>query len=403
MIWLKWINIYWCQCALHRYTFSSEYKTQKLPDTCTEKMKDIVISSLMTWRGDLCFYSCKSNPKMSDCLKDQKHICVSCTRGCPQPQIWTCNWKEMPGRTEGYPALAAAGARHVFWVTHGIPAKGLKVESAQQTEKPQEPQCLPAALTVQAVTPQQGQETGRPFGCLPTHPGRDPSPQPQTSRPHLAGVNGKQPLTVRWHWRRRLYIGVCSEIVCTFGGQVKGTKMKVSTLLGGNGEACKPVWVRPSGKPRGCSLSGRSPHFSRSLVGVGRFFSTGGSPRANSSAQASRMTGAATGLCHPCRLPTSPTPTALPFPIALWPPLGMTTHLLSTSRQSISQKFPFHKFPVFIVSLVSGVSLNWQHGPHRVLIKETFTNSFPAILVKNSRTRNINPCLVFISIMLMQW
>lgn len=103
----------------------------------------------------------------------------------------------MPGGTEGYPALVAAGARHVFWVTHGIPAKGLKVESAQQTEKPQEPQCLPAALTVQAVTPQQGQETGCPFGCLPTHPGRDPSPQPQTSRPHLAGVNGKQPLTVR--------------------------------------------------------------------------------------------------------------------------------------------------------------------------------------------------------------
>ena len=39
-------------------------------------------------------------------------------------------------------------------LTHCIPAKGLKVESAQQTEKPQEPQCLPAALTVQAVTPQ---------------------------------------------------------------------------------------------------------------------------------------------------------------------------------------------------------------------------------------------------------
>lgn len=126
-------------------------------------------------------------------------------------------------------------------LTHGIPAMAPKAESSWQTEKPKEPQCLPATSLCKLRRHRKVKQTGCPFGCLPTHSGRDPSPQPQTSMPHLAGVNGKQPLTVRWHCRRRLYIGVYSEMVCTFGGRVQGTGIKVSTKLRGNGEACKPV------------------------------------------------------------------------------------------------------------------------------------------------------------------
>lgn len=118
-----------------------------------------------------------------------------------------------------------------------------------QTEKPREPQCLTVTLLCKLWHHRKVKHTGCPFGWLPTHSGRDPSASDFSATfswcQQETACDGEVSL------QRRLYTGEYSEMVCTFRGWVQGTGIKVSTKLGGNGEAFKLVWVRPSGKPWG--------------------------------------------------------------------------------------------------------------------------------------------------------
>lgn len=123
-------------------------------------------------------------------LKDQEHTWVSCTSICPSHRAGR---KCLVGQRDvlcwWLPACTTAPR-----LTHDIPAVAPEAESSWQTEKPEEPQCLPATSLFKSWRHSKVKQTGCPFGCLPTYSGGDPSPQPQTSIPHLAGVNGKQPL-----------------------------------------------------------------------------------------------------------------------------------------------------------------------------------------------------------------
>lgn len=207
----------------------------------------MVTSSLVIWRGDLCLYSCRSKTR-------------------------TSAWKTRttPGSlAQEYVPSHRAGRKCLLWhrdtlcCCHALHHLGLPTASPQRHQKykrcgkQRNPESHSVCLQLHCASCDiQCRLDVYLAACLLT---QVETPQPQTSMPHLTEVNRKQPVTVRCFCRRRLYIGVYSEMVCTFRGRVQGTRIKVSTKLGGNGEAFKLVWVRPSGKPRGSSLSGCSP------------------------------------------------------------------------------------------------------------------------------------------------
>lgn len=379
-------------------TFFCIYRTQKMPKTVMEKLKDMVTFSLIIWRGDLCLYSCRSKTRTSAWK----------TRITPG----SLAEEYIPSHRDGRKCLV--WQRDTLCCCHAQYHPGLLTASLQWYQKCKRcgKQRNPESHSVWLQLHCASCDTAERSSTLGVHLAACPltqveTPQPQTSMPHLAGVNRKQPVMVRCHCRRRLYIGEYSEMVCTFGWWVQGTRIKVSTKLGGNGETFKLLWVRPSEKPRGSSLSGCSPHFPHSFDVVRRrFFSTRGGLGADSSALALAGLLRQEGPGQPqallsmasCSASFSLCP-SFTHSLLTTNTFVMTTHLLFTTCWSVSQEFLFHRFPVCIVSLISGVSLNWQCG---ILIKKIFANSFPVIHMKKSRMWNINLCLGFISIMFKQ-
>lgn len=362
-----------CLCTLNRKTFCI-YRTQKLPKNFMEKLNDMVTSSLIIWRGDLCLCSCRSKSRITPGSLAQEYIpSHRAGRKClvwQRDTLCCCHAQYHPGLPTASPQWHQKCKRcgkqrnpesHSVWLQ-------LHCASCDTTERS-------STLDVHLAA------------CLLT---QVETLQPQTSMPHLASVNRKQPVMVRCHCRRRLYIGKYSEMVCAFRGQVQGTRIKVSTKLGGNGEAFKLVWVRPSGKPQAFrETSGKQlvwilTSLSSLLWCCQKVFLLKGGLGADSSALALAGPLRQQGPGQPqallpmvsCNASCSQCP-SFPHSLLTTNTFGVTIYLLFITWWSILQAFPFQSPSLYCVP--HSWTLNWQCRP---LTKETFANSFPAIPMK---------------------